>query len=90
MPIVTEDLASAEAIKEQFGPAVETLENSVRQARRALVHGRHAAEDAAAQAAHQVRRHPLSAIALATGAGALAGCVIGFAFGSGIRCGKSS
>ena len=90
MTIATGATAAAEAIKERFIPTAEELEDNVRQARRAIVRSRYAAEDAVAAAALQVRRHPGTAIALAAGAGALAGCLIGFAFGSQVRCGKSS
>jgi ElaB/YqjD/DUF883 family membrane-anchored ribosome-binding protein len=90
MTIAAGATAAAEAIKERFVPGAETLEDNVRQARRAIVQGRYAAEDAVAAAALQVRRHPVTAIAVAAGAGALAGCMIGFAFGSRVRCGKSS
>jgi ElaB/YqjD/DUF883 family membrane-anchored ribosome-binding protein len=90
MTIAAGATAAAEAIKERFVPASETLEDNVRQARRAIVQGRYAAEDAAAATVLQVRRHPVVAIAVATGAGALAGCLIGFAIGSRARCGKSS
>lgn len=88
MTIATGATAAAEAVKERFAPAAEKLEDNVRQARRAMVRGRYAAEDAAAAAALQVRRHPGAAIALAAGAGALAGCMMGFAIGSRIRRGK--
>jgi len=90
MTIATGATAAAEAIKERFSPIGETLEDNMRQARRVVVQGRYAAEDAVAAAALRVRRHPLSAIVLAAGAGALAGCLMGFAFGSRVRCGKSS
>ena len=90
MTIATGATAAAEAIKERFTPTSETLEDNMREARRTMVQGRYAAEDAVAAAALQVRRHPVTAIAMAAGAGALAGCMIGFAFGSRVRCGKSS
>jgi ElaB/YqjD/DUF883 family membrane-anchored ribosome-binding protein len=81
--------AAAEAIKERFIPTAETVEDNMRQARRAIVRGQYAAEDAVAAAALQVRRHPGAAIAVAAGAGALAGCMIGFALGSRARGVKS-
>ena len=70
-----------EAIKACASPALGTLEENARQVRRAIVQGRHTAEDVAAGTALQVRRHPLRATATAAGAGALAGCVIGFTLG---------
>jgi ElaB/YqjD/DUF883 family membrane-anchored ribosome-binding protein len=68
-------------IKSRLNPALETLEENVRQARRGMVHGRHAAEDTVAGAARAVRRHPFGSIAAAAGTGVLAGCMMGFAFG---------
>lgn len=85
MATMTGTAAAREAIKERLSPALDTLDENIRQARRAIVDGRHAAEDFAAGAALQVRRHPLSALALAAGAGALAGCLFGFALGRGGR-----
>jgi ElaB/YqjD/DUF883 family membrane-anchored ribosome-binding protein len=73
--------ARKEAIKDCLAPTLEALEENAREARRAIVHGRQAAEDFVAETALQVRRHPLSAVAFAAGAGALAGCLIGFALG---------
>ena len=70
-----------EAITERLNPALESIEEDVRQARRSIVAGRHAAEDFVAEGALQVRRHPLSAIAVAGAAGALVGCMLGFALG---------
>jgi len=81
MATMTGTTAAKEAIKECLSPALDTLEENVRDARRAIVHGRHAAEDVVAGAALEVRRHPLSALAVAAGAGALAGCLVGFALG---------
>lgn len=81
MATMTGTTVAREAIKERLSPALETLEENVRQARRAIVQGRYAAEDFAAGTALQVRHHPLSAVALAAGAGALAGCMIGVALG---------
>ena len=54
MTIATGATAAAEAIKERFTPTSETLEDNMRQARRAMVQGRYAAEDAVAAAALQV------------------------------------
>ena len=73
--------AAKEAFEQKFGPALDTVEEKARQARRAIVKGRYVAEDLAHETTDQVRRRPLMAIAIATGAGALAGCVIGFALG---------
>ena len=81
MATMTGTTAAKEAIKECLSPALDTLEENVRDARRAIVHGRHAAEDVVAGAALQVRRRPLGALAIAVGVGALGGCMIGFALG---------
>jgi hypothetical protein len=50
-----------------------------RAAHRALVEGRHAAEDLRDKAVLRVRQHPLEAVAWMLAAGALAGCMIGYA-----------
>jgi ElaB/YqjD/DUF883 family membrane-anchored ribosome-binding protein len=62
-------------------PILESLEQNVRDARRAVARGRRVAEDYVDEAALQVRRHPLSAVGIAVTAGILAGCVLGFALG---------
>ena len=74
----------ADAIKDRLTPALnrlEAIEMNARKARRAAVRGRNAAQDAVADATLNVRRHPIGAVALAAGAGALAGCVMGFVLG---------
>jgi len=76
--------AARDAFNGRVGPALKVLEENVRQVRRAVVHGRHAAEDLAASAALRVRRHPLGTVAAALGAGLLAGAAAGF------LCGRSS
>jgi ElaB/YqjD/DUF883 family membrane-anchored ribosome-binding protein len=73
--------SAREAISERLNPALESIEESVRQVRRSFVVQRHAAEDLVAEGALQVRRHPLSAVAVAGAAGALVGCMLGFALG---------
>ena len=86
--MMTEAVATAarEAFNGRVGPALKALEENVRQVRRAVVHGRHAAEDMAAGAALRVRRHPLGTVAAALGAGLLAGAVTGFLCG---RCSRA-
>ena len=81
MATMTGTTAAKEAIKERLTPALETLEENVRDGRRAIVHGRYAAEDFLAATALRVRWRPLMALALAAGVGALGGCLIGFALG---------
>jgi ElaB/YqjD/DUF883 family membrane-anchored ribosome-binding protein len=81
MATMTGTAAACGNIKERFTPALETLEESVRQARRAVVQGRHAAEEFVTETTQQVKHHPIGAVAVAAGAGALAGCMLGFALG---------
>lgn len=69
------------AFKDRVGTALDALKENVRQMRRAVVRGRHAAEDMAAGAALTVRRHPLAAMATALCAGLAAGAVAGFFVG---------
>lgn len=74
----------ADAIKQRLAPAldtIETIEKNARRARRAVARGRYATADAVSGAALGVRRRPLRSLALAAGAGALAGCMMGFALG---------
>jgi ElaB/YqjD/DUF883 family membrane-anchored ribosome-binding protein len=70
-----------DVVSERLNPALESLEQNLRDARRAVAHGRRAAEDFADEATLRIRRHPLSSTALAVAAGMLAGCVMGFALG---------
>ena len=60
-------------------PTPESVEATVRRARRAFTEARNTAEDFTADAAQQVRRHPLTAVGLAVTAGAVTGCLLGFA-----------
>ena len=73
--------SATKAIRENAGPALEAIEENVRDVRRAVVAGRHAVEDCAAETTLQVRRHPFTAVGLAVGIGSLVGCLVGFAFG---------
>jgi ElaB/YqjD/DUF883 family membrane-anchored ribosome-binding protein len=81
MATMTGTAAAKELLQDRFGPALEALEENVREARRAMTNGRHAVEDFVTGTGLQVRRHPLSALAVTAGAGALAGYLIGFAIG---------
>ena len=76
--MATEATTAGEVLRERLMPALDTLEGTMRQGRRMLIRGRHAAEDAAAGAVLQIRRRPLIAI---VGAGVLVGAVAGFALG---------
>ena len=78
--------AMTEAVRERLTPALETLDETMRRGRRAVIRGQHAAEDAAATAALEIRKRPLSAVMMAAGAGALAGALTGFAIGRLARC----
>jgi ElaB/YqjD/DUF883 family membrane-anchored ribosome-binding protein len=84
--MTTASTAAVEAINERLGPALETLDENMRKARRLFVRGRHAAEDAVAAAALEVRRRPAAALVAIAGAGALVGLAVGFMIGS--RCGR--
>ena len=73
--------SATKAIREYADPAWEAVEQNVRDVRRAVVAGRRTAEDYAAEATLQVRRHPLMALAVAVGIGTVLGCLAGFTLG---------
>jgi ElaB/YqjD/DUF883 family membrane-anchored ribosome-binding protein len=79
MTTVTE--SAAKAVRDYTEPVREAVDENMRDVRRAVVAGRHALEDCAAEATVQIRRHPFTSLAIAVGAGALFGCVIGFTAG---------
>ena len=79
MPTIKE--TAKEVVSERLSPTLESLEQNLRDARRAVAHGRRVAEDVVDEATLHIRRHPLSSTALAETAGMLAGCVLGFALG---------
>lgn len=64
-----------EVVRDRLDPAIECFQEQARDARRAAVRGRHAVEDLAASTALRIRRRPLTAVALATMARTVAGCV---------------
>lgn len=72
-------------IRDQVVPVLETVEERARRARRAIVKGRHTAEDLVADTTLRVRRHPLRALAAATCIGAMAGGLFGLAVGWLVR-----
>lgn len=78
MTIDTAVSTTVDAIKERLSPAVDTLDETVRHGRRLMIRGQHAAEDAAAAAALQIRRRPLSAVMTAAGAGVVSGLLFAF------------
>jgi ElaB/YqjD/DUF883 family membrane-anchored ribosome-binding protein len=88
MAIAIGAATAVEAIKERIGPALDTLDETVRQGRRVIIRGRHGAEDAAAAATLIIRRRPLGAVTIAAGAGALVGGLVGFGLGWLTRCKK--
>ena len=81
MPTMTGTATPTDGARERCGPAFATLEKNMREATRAIVEGRHAAEDVVAETVREVRRHPLRALALAAGGGAVTGGLVGFVFG---------
>ncbi len=70
---------TVEAFTECVTPALEALEDNLRQARRVVAAGRHTAEEVMVKAAREVKRHPMRAVAVTAGVGAAVGCAIGFA-----------
>jgi hypothetical protein len=87
MATATGAAISAEAIKERFAPVVERFGERfgerVRKGRKAFVRGQHAAEDVTALAALGIRRRPVMSVMTAVAIGSLAGALAGFAIG---RC----
>lgn len=77
MSPLTEVAATADAIKQRLGPALDELDARVRRAKRVVTRAQHAAEDGVDAAVTQVRRHPLQAVALAAGVGAFVGAAFG-------------
>jgi ElaB/YqjD/DUF883 family membrane-anchored ribosome-binding protein len=73
--------SAVNAVRAHTEPIREGLEENLRDVRRAVVAGRHAVEDAGAEARIQVRRHPFLSLGVALGVGTLFGCLIGFAAG---------
>ena len=73
--------SATKVLREHGEPALQALEENVREVRRAAAAGRRAVEDCTAEATLQVRRHPFLAVALAAGAGTLVGCLAGFTIG---------
>ena len=79
MATVTE--SATKAIREYTEPVRAAVEENMRDVRRAVVAGRHAVEDVAAEATIQVRRRPFVSLGIAVGIGTLFGCLIGFTVG---------
>ena len=81
MAIPTGAATAAEAFKERMAPVADKFEETMRKGRKAMMRGQNAAEDCAANAALEIRRHPLSAVVTAAGIGALVGALVGFGLG---------
>lgn len=79
--MATVTASAARAVKQYTEPVLAAVEENVRDVRRAVVAGRHAVEDCAAEATLQVRRHPFVSLGIAAGVGTLFGCLIGFTIG---------
>jgi len=60
-------------------PMLDSVEQTVRNARRAVNGVRAATEDFVAGTTLEVRRHPLTSVGLAATAGIVTGCAFGFA-----------
>lgn len=80
MSPLTEVAATADAIKQRLGSACSEFDERVRQAERVITHAQHAAEDGVDATVIQIRRHPLRAVAIATGVGAFVGAAFGLAW----------
>jgi ElaB/YqjD/DUF883 family membrane-anchored ribosome-binding protein len=77
--------SARDAVAERLAPALESLDQDLRNARRAIRQGRRMSQDAVDDASLRVRQRPLTSVALAAAIGALAGCLIGLAFGRRAR-----
>jgi ElaB/YqjD/DUF883 family membrane-anchored ribosome-binding protein len=87
--MATDTIANAvEAVKERLSPTLDKLDETMRQSRKIIVRGQHAAEDASAATALRIRRRPLSAVMIAAGAGALVGALVALGLGQLTRSGK--
>jgi ElaB/YqjD/DUF883 family membrane-anchored ribosome-binding protein len=70
-------------------PTREALEQNLREVRRVATTTRHAAEDSVAEAALNIRRHPLRAVGGAAVVAGMAGVLIGFGAGWFARARRS-
>lgn len=77
MAIGTATRDAIDSINERLTPALESLEETIREGRRAINRGQRAAEDAVDAATAKIRRRPISAVMIAAGAGALVGGLAG-------------
>jgi ElaB/YqjD/DUF883 family membrane-anchored ribosome-binding protein len=81
MSIATPAATNVEGIKERLTPALDALDETMRQGRRVLVRGQHAVEDAATAAVVKIRRRPLRTVMIAVLAGAFVGGLTGYGLG---------
>jgi ElaB/YqjD/DUF883 family membrane-anchored ribosome-binding protein len=81
MVTLTDAAAVAETVKQRLGEGLKRVEEDIERGRRVIAKGREAAEEGVATAVLRVRRHPIRSVAIVAGAGAIVGCVIGFALG---------
>jgi ElaB/YqjD/DUF883 family membrane-anchored ribosome-binding protein len=77
--------SATKAIRDYAEPALAAVEDNIRDVRRAVVAGRRAVEDCAAEATTQIRRHPFMSVGTAIGVGTLLGALIGFTIGRIVR-----
>jgi ElaB/YqjD/DUF883 family membrane-anchored ribosome-binding protein len=61
------------------------MQDKVHNTKRALKHAREGAMDAYDDTLHRVRRHPIKAVAISIGAGAVLGLACGLLLGRGAR-----
>ena len=71
----------AKATSEYAEPIRAAVRENIRDARRAVVAGRHVVEDYADATVIQVRRHPFLSLGVAAGVGRIVGGVIAMTFG---------
>jgi ElaB/YqjD/DUF883 family membrane-anchored ribosome-binding protein len=71
------------AVRDRLEPALENVERTVRDVRRAVRRSRYAAEDFAADTARRVRQRPLASLGWAVLAGAVVGAVVGLILARG-------
>jgi len=88
MAIATSAAVTMERIRERLTPTRDRFDQKMRRGRRILDRGQHAVEDAAAMTAVNIRRRPLTAVAIAAVAGAIVASLAVFGLGRFTRCGK--
>lgn len=86
MVTMNEAVAVGEAVKQRLGAGLQQFEEGLEHGRRVFARQREAAEDRITEAALHVRRHPIRSVALVAAAGAMLGCIVGFAVGRGPWC----